>query len=179
MIFNYNVTFFKTYLLTLIYIQTTWFFWVVIVLFSEIPTKILYTGFNFLRLQFENRRRWQNILLLPIIIVLLQNGAQPNVDIQSSDHVLRGTASGCGRQRRRIQIVAAGQADIRKKHIARGEDIAQVSEIPSFPPANRSVARSVIFPTRLGPVHVFIFYINLWVRSARGVWGDVASLSWL
>lgn len=42
--------------------------------------------------------------------------------------MLRGAAADCGR-RRRVQVVAADQADVREKHIAGGEDIAQVSEI--------------------------------------------------
>lgn len=57
--------------------------------------------------------------------------AQSNVDIQLG-HVLRRTATEHGRRRRRRWIVdvaeiAAGQADVREKHFARGENFAQVS----------------------------------------------------
>jgi len=48
--------------------------------------------------------------------------------------VLRGTATAHGRRGRRRRVVdvaeiAAGQADVREKHLARGENFAQVSKI--------------------------------------------------
>jgi len=47
--------------------------------------------------------------------------------------VLRGTATAHGRRRRRrivdVSEIAAGQADVREKHLARGENFAQVSKI--------------------------------------------------
>jgi len=59
--------------------------------------------------------------------------AQSNVDIQLG-HVLRGTATAHGRRRRRRRDaeIAAGQADVREKHFARGENFAEVSKIVNF-----------------------------------------------
>lgn len=60
--------------------------------------------------------------------------AQSNVDIQFG-YVLRGTATAHGRRGRRRRVVAeiaAGQADVREKHLARGENFAQVSKIENL-----------------------------------------------
>jgi len=61
--------------------------------------------------------------------------AQSNVDIQLG-HVLRGTATHGRRGRRRrivhVAEIAGGEADVRKKHLARGENFAQVSKIENL-----------------------------------------------
>jgi hypothetical protein len=51
---------------------------------------------------------------------------QSNVDIQLG-YVLRGTATTNGRRRRIVDVaeIAAGQADVREKHLTRGENFAQ------------------------------------------------------
>jgi len=48
--------------------------------------------------------------------------------------VLRGTATTNGRRRRIVDVaeIAAGQADVREKHLTRGENFAQVSKIENF-----------------------------------------------